>query len=172
VTFFTQIRRILLNLFSRGIAPKLTIVSLYKALLFLTLAEAIKAGAVNLKHSYKYRALDDYLLPKAAWTAQRAEYLQRADLLGVADCQQTIHELAARLAQQYHHTNQRIAQGANPHLHFHKDGSFHVSTPAAEADESESLRSLLPAERISRWWKCSRPSTGSPGFWRPSSRGT
>jgi len=122
-------------------------VSLYKALLFLTLAEAIKAGAVNLKHSYKYRSLDDYLLPKAAWTAHRAEYLQRADLLGVADCQQTIHELAARLDQQYHHTNQRIAQGANPHLHFHKDGSFHVSTPAAEANESESLRSLLPAER-------------------------
>jgi len=29
-------------------------VSLYKAILFIKIAEAIKAGTVNLKHSYKY----------------------------------------------------------------------------------------------------------------------
>ena len=42
-------------------------VSLYKALLFLKMADAIKAGSLNLKLSYKYRSLDDYLIPKDIW---------------------------------------------------------------------------------------------------------
>ena len=55
-------------------------VSLYKALLFIKIAEALKGGVLNLRHSYKYRSLDDYLIPQAAWQAHRDAYLQRADL--------------------------------------------------------------------------------------------
>jgi hypothetical protein len=65
-------------------------VSLYKTLLFIKISESIKAGPLNLKHSYKYRSLDDYLIAKAAWDAHRDDYLHRADLLAVADCQQTL----------------------------------------------------------------------------------
>ena len=43
------------------------------------------------------RSLDDYLLPKAQWQARRTEYLQRADLLEVADGQPTLLRLAERL---------------------------------------------------------------------------
>ena len=43
------------------------------------------------------RSLDDYLLPKAQWQARRTEYLQRADLLEVADEQPTLLRLAERL---------------------------------------------------------------------------
>ena len=50
-------------------------VSLYKALLYVGIADAIKSGALNLAHSEKYRALDEYLIPKADWDAHRAEYL-------------------------------------------------------------------------------------------------
>jgi TnpA family transposase len=35
-------------------------------------------------------------------------------------------------------------QGDNPYFHRHKDGSFHLSTPKTEAEESEPLRRLLP----------------------------
>jgi hypothetical protein len=122
-------------------------VSLYKALLYLALADALKAGTINLKDSYKYRSLDDYLLPKTQWHTRRTEYLHRADLREVADGPQTLHRLAERLDQQYQHTNQRILRGENSHVHFYKDGSFHVTTPAAETEESESVRSLLPGER-------------------------
>ena len=101
-------------------------VSLSKVLLFLQVADALKAGAINLPPSYKYRSLEDDLLPKAAWIANRHDYLRRVDLLAVADCQQTLRTFAERLDQQYHHTNQRIAQGKNPHFHPHKDGSFHL----------------------------------------------
>jgi TnpA family transposase len=121
-------------------------VSLYKALLFIKIAEAIKAGAVNLPHSYKYRSLEDYLIPKAAWNAQRDDYLHRADLLAVVNCQQTLHTLAEQLDQQYHRTNQHIVQGANPHFHRHKDGAFHLSTPKTQTEEQELLHRLLPTE--------------------------
>lgn len=119
-------------------------VSLYKALLFSKVAEAIKAGTLNLKHSYKYRSLDDYLISKAVWQVQRDAYLQRADLLSVANCQQTLQTLADRLDQQYHHTNDHLLQGANPHFHRHKDPSFHLSTPKTQADDHDSLRTILP----------------------------
>jgi len=121
-------------------------VSLYKAILFIKIAEAIKAGTVNLKHSYKYRSLDDYLIPTAAWQTHRDDYLQRANLLAVADCQQTLQTLAERLDQQYQHTNQHIVQEANPHFHRHKDGSFHLSTPKTQAEDNEPLRHLLPTQ--------------------------
>ena len=102
---------------------------------------------LNLQHSYKYRSLDDYLIPKPLWETYRDDYLQRADLEAVANCQQTLRTLAERLDQQYHQTNQHLRQGANPHVHFHQDGTFHVSTPKAREDEHEPLRHLLPVQR-------------------------
>ena len=44
-------------------------VSLYKALLFLKIAEALKGGVLNLRHSYRNRSLDDYMIPKRDWHA-------------------------------------------------------------------------------------------------------
>ena len=119
-------------------------VSLYKSLLFIKIAEVIKAGTLNVTHSYKYRSLDDYLISKVAWNANRDDYLQRADLTAVANCQETLKSLAKRLDQQYQQTNEHIMQGGNPHFHRHKDGSFHISTPKTQAEESETLRRLLP----------------------------
>ena len=68
-------------------------VSLYKALLFVSLAEALRAGALNVRHSHKYRSLEDYLLPQREWQAARSEYLQRADLTRFADCHLLLREL-------------------------------------------------------------------------------
>jgi TnpA family transposase len=123
-------------------------VSLYKALLFIQIAEALKGGVLNLRHSYKYRSLDDYLIPQAAWQVHRDAYLQRADLTAVADGPATLHTMAARLDQQYHQTNQRILAGENPHVHFRKDGTFHVSTPPIEPEDSTPLLGLLPKRRF------------------------
>lgn len=36
-------------------------VSLYKAFLFIHMADAIKSGKLNLKHSYRYKAIHEYL---------------------------------------------------------------------------------------------------------------
>jgi hypothetical protein len=91
--------------------------------------------------------LDDYLIPKPDWQAHRDTYLQRAALTAVADWQPTLYTLAARLDQQYHQTNQRILAGENPHVHVRPDGSFHVSTPKANPEDSEPLLGVLPKRR-------------------------
>ncbi len=122
-------------------------VPLYKALLFIKIAEALKGGVLNLRHSYKYRSLDDYLIAKQAWDTHREAYLQRAELTAVAAWQPTLDALAIQLDQQYHQTNRRILAGDNPHVHFRKDGSFHVSTPPADPEDSEPLREVFPKRR-------------------------
>ncbi len=122
-------------------------VPLYKALLFIKIAEALKGGVLNLRHSYKYRSLDDYLIAKQAWDTHREAYLQRAELTTVAAWQPTLDALAVQLDQQYQQTNRRILAGDNPHVPFRKDGSFHVSTPQAEPEDSEPLRGVFPKRR-------------------------
>jgi hypothetical protein len=91
-------------------------VSLYKALLFVEIAEAIKSGTLNLVHSEKYRSLDEYLIPKADWDAKRAEYLQRAQLDGFSDCNATLSALDQALDARYEKTNQNLKSGKNKYL--------------------------------------------------------
>jgi hypothetical protein len=121
--------------------------SLYKALLFIKLAEALKAGALNVRHSYKYRSLDDYLIPKETWQCERATYLQRAELMPSAVCPDVLTPLAESLDTQFCDTNRRILAGENPHLHFRKDGMFHVLTPKADTEEGEPLTNFFPESR-------------------------
>ena len=122
-------------------------ISLYKALLFLKLAEAVKAGALNVRHSYKYRSLDDYLIPKETWQRDRPTYIQRAELLPSAVCAEVLTSLAQSLDTQFGDTNRRILTGENPHLHFRTDGMFQVVTPKADTEEGEPLTNFFPEGR-------------------------
>jgi TnpA family transposase len=122
-------------------------VSLYKALFFIEVAEAIKSGALNLLHSEKFRSLDEYMIQKADWEANRAEYLQRAQLEGFADCKATLKALEKELDARYKETNQNLIDGKNPYLTIRTDGSFHVSTPKQEEVECLSLGTFFPERK-------------------------
>ncbi len=122
-------------------------VSLYKAMLFLKIADAIKAGSLNLKLSYKYRSLDDYLIPKETWDANREELLERAELVQASDCKMTLDSLSTTLHRQYEETNRHIESGDNKYVRFHKDGRFHVTTPRLDDGDAEPLDSLFPSGR-------------------------
>ena len=63
-------------------------VSLYKALLFLQVADAVRAGSLHVQESYRYRSLDDYLIPRHEWETRRADLLDQADLSKAANCKQ------------------------------------------------------------------------------------
>ena len=97
-------------------------VSLYKALLFLRVAEAVKSGTLHVEDSYRYRSLDDYLIPRDEWEQRRAEYLQQADLTPVADISAWLQQRAAILDQQYITTNQHILQEQNEYIAFYNSG--------------------------------------------------
>lgn len=122
-------------------------VSLYKALFFVEVAEAIKSGALNLLHSEKFRSLDEYMIPKADWEANRAEYLQRARLEGFADCKAILKALEKALDARYKKTNDNLVAGKNPYLTIRAEGSFHVSTPKQEEVECLSLGTFFPERK-------------------------
>ncbi|HEV2601205.1 MAG TPA: hypothetical protein VGT41_02815, partial [Candidatus Babeliales bacterium] len=50
-------------------------VSLYKALLFMHVCDAMKSGELNLKYSYRYLSINDYLLDKTTWEENREALL-------------------------------------------------------------------------------------------------
>ncbi|HZS49189.1 MAG TPA: Tn3 family transposase [Blastocatellia bacterium] len=118
-------------------------VSLYKALLFAKVADAIKSGALNLVYSHRYRSLDDYLISPDDWTNHRTQYLSRSELNRFADCRQTLQDLSLLLDQQYHQTNDRIERGENAFIKFRPDGSFFVNTPKEEETDSTPLSTFF-----------------------------
>lgn len=122
-------------------------VSLYKALLYVGIADAIKSGALNLAHSEKYCALDEYLIPKADWDAHHAEYLHRAQLEEFADCKTALEALDQALDARYQETNENLKSGKNPYLSVRANGTFHVSTPKQEEVECMSLGTFFPERK-------------------------
>ena len=122
-------------------------VSLYKVLLYIAIADAIKSGALNLIHSEKYRSLDDYLIPKADWDANRDAYLRRAQLDQFADCGATLQTLNEELDAQYLETNAHFTAGDNALLSLRANGSFHVSTPKLDEVEALPLSGFFPERK-------------------------
>ncbi|ODN41581.1 hypothetical protein [Piscirickettsia litoralis] len=114
-------------------------VSLYKALLFVAVADAIKSGSLNLIYSNKYRSLDEYLILKADWEANRDEYLRRAQLENFSSCEVTLKTLDQSLDVGYERLNENFQSGENPYLTVRPNGRLHVSTPKQEEVECLSL---------------------------------
>ena len=123
-------------------------VSLYKVLLFQEIAAAIKSGALNLSHSYKYKAFDDYLIPKDPWDAQLEEFLERSGLTDFADFSKIKPILEQTLKNQYRITNENINTGKNQHAKFDAKGNLIVSTPKVEKEPCGSVIDLFPLNRL------------------------
>ncbi|MGI9451189.1 MAG: Tn3 family transposase [Geminicoccaceae bacterium] len=119
-------------------------ISLYKAFLFAHTARALKAGTLNLEHSYKYRPLDDYLIDKGRWQREKDVLLEHAGLLDFADPCRVLDELDEALHAQYLVTNRRIAADANPHFRISAKGRFRTATPKQEEKPGEPLQLYLP----------------------------
>ena len=118
-------------------------VSLYKALLFLYVQGAIKSGTLNLRHSYKYRPLDEYLIDRDRWHRDKAALIERAQLQAFVDPHRVLAELDEALSCQYGITNATIREGKNPYIKF-KNTGFSLSTPTQEASEAEPLQNFFP----------------------------
>ncbi len=122
-------------------------VSLYKALLFLKIAEALKSGNLSLPYSYKYRHLNDYLIPEELWKAKRDDYIKQAGLENLVDIEQLLSASKKELKSSYKAINELIIQEKTPYIKCRKDGSFIVKTPKLESKETYSISSILPYKK-------------------------
>ncbi len=118
-------------------------VSLYKILFFQHITNAIKSGGLNLKNSYRYRSLDEYMIPKEAWEKNKADYLKRAELEKFADCDTVLKALEEKLDNQYTITNNTILSGTNKYITVHGDHQFTLTTPKQE-ETNEATTDLFP----------------------------
>jgi TnpA family transposase len=120
--------------------------SLYKSLLFVHIADAIKSGEINLMHSYRYLSIDEYLISKKSWQVNRQDYLDRAELGIYSSVKDTIAPIQKKLDEQYHTVNESINSGKNQHISFNKVGEVIVDTPKVEKIETLRIAELLKQE--------------------------
>jgi TnpA family transposase len=122
---------------------KITRTSLYKILLFTHMADAIKAGNLNLKYSYRFLSIKDYLIDEETWCKEQKKLLELAGLYKFDNVTQVLIQLKKRLDNAYQRTNKRFLSGENSYLSINDDGVPHVTTPALNERETEYISTLL-----------------------------
>lgn len=116
--------------------------SLYKVFLFQHVTGALKSGDLNLARSYKYRPMDSYLIDPERWSQEKDHLLERSGLTELTNPTSVLAKLDRALYAQYQATNARVPD--NPHLKFRAGGVFHITTPALDTDEADTLGTLFP----------------------------
>lgn len=118
---------------------------LWKVLLFIHIKQHIKSGALNLKGSERYRAVEEYLISQERWDSRRTELLERANLPFQINVDNFLDEISAVLHEQYVKTNNNIEK--NEYVSFTASGSTRISTPKSdEKDVGEGLLKFLEDE--------------------------
>lgn len=122
--------------------------SLYKALLFIHAANAIKSGQLNIKHSYRYKAIQDYLISDERWLKERTALLKKANLLEFIDVDTVMLNYKFKLSHLYDHVNRRYQEGLNPYLTIDGKDKLTVRTPAQDEKETEFIGGLLSQQGL------------------------
>ena len=122
-------------------------VSLYKALLFCKIANAIKCGQISLVHSYRYLSIDAYLLPEKYWEEHKAHLLEKLGLTEFGNVEQVLSLLRSVLDKQFMDVNHSIVRGDNKFVTIHKDGHFSLYTPAVDKPDYDSIAMIIGKDR-------------------------
>jgi len=118
-------------------------ISLYKILLFRQVALSVRAGKLNLQYSYRYRAIQDYLIPEKRWQAEKERLLSLADLTSFADGDACLENLKVALDDNYQRVNKRYHSGENEYLNIDENGKVKVRTPATDFSQKSNVSDLL-----------------------------
>ncbi|MDX9806275.1 MAG: Tn3 family transposase [bacterium] len=124
-------------------------VSLYKILLFIKVSNGIKSGALNLVHSYDYRAFEDYLIPPQIWGKKKSEYLERSGLTGFENWSAVEENLRHLLKKQYEITNRNIENKENDYIRIDRNGKLILKRYEAEKVPEDILELFPQNEYIS-----------------------
>lgn len=112
---------------------------LWKVLLFIKIKELIKSGALNLKNSNRYIAVEEYFISTKKWNQQKVELLKRANLPFTLEVDDFLKDMKHMLDNQYIKTNKNVND--NKYLSITSSGSIRVTTPKEE--KRKDVKSLL-----------------------------
>ncbi len=118
-------------------------ISLYKVLLFIHVSQGIKSGRLNLKYSYRYRAIQEYLIDSQIWHQQKERLLKIAGLEKFADGVAYLETLKETLNKTYETVNKRYLDGENELLKIDEQGQVTIRTPRTDYDDTEFIANSL-----------------------------
>ena len=116
-------------------------VSLYKILLFINVAEGIKSGKLNLKQSYRYKSLEEYMIERETWENEGETILKDTDLQEFKDFNGVALNLNNILSNKYKSVNRSLKN--NPYLSLDVEGKPKLNTPNVENNDTEYVSSIL-----------------------------
>ena len=117
--------------------------SLYKVLFFIHIANGIRSGALNLLYSYRYKAIQHYLIDEKTWESQRQDLLIAAGLEGFMDINTVLSGLEEKLNTKYKTVNERFLANENPYLSLDDKGHIIVQTPKIDSSDEKYASTLL-----------------------------
>ncbi len=138
--------------------------ALYKSLLFFHMAKAIKGGRLNLKHSYEYRAIQNYLLDLRYWEENRDRILKETGLDRFKDGRSYLELLKAVIHGKYESVNQRILNQENPYFTINRHGQPSIRTPSVESQDREYISDTLSSSGYVPILDVLREINGATGF--------
>jgi len=118
-------------------------VSLYKALLYIHVANALKSGVISLKPSYRYLSLENYLYPLEKWQKDKTNLLKEAELSQFQDFSQLLIQLQKILDEHFNLTNKNIISGSNTYVKFDNKQKVVITTPKVEKPNMKQMASLF-----------------------------
>jgi TnpA family transposase len=116
-------------------------VALYKVLLFMRLADAIRSGGVCLEHSYDYMSIKSYLVKDELWLNKKDYYIDFYGLRPFADIKSLLIKLNTEVDERFLETNSNLS--TNKYVNIKDDGKFSVTTPAVEKPDYESIYKII-----------------------------
>lgn len=79
-------------------------VSLYKALLFISINNSIKNGTLSLIYSYRYKDFEEYLIPKDKWDKEKDLLIKNCELEHLKEYDKFIEPIKEKLENNYKKT--------------------------------------------------------------------
>jgi TnpA family transposase len=117
--------------------------SLYKALLYFYAADALRAGVISLKPSYRYLSLENYLYPYDKWQRYKDLLLEELQLADKQDILILLEQFKQEIDNHYNKTNQNIQKSRNPNIKFDTKNRLILNTPKVEKPDIKSVASLF-----------------------------
>ena len=118
-------------------------ISLYKAVLFVRVFNAIKQGKISLSPSYRYLPISAYMIDEETWHKDRERLVAKAGLTEFVDVDKLLTDLEERLDTRYYEVNLRIVNGENTYVTVKKNGNYTVHTPALDKPTYEPILDLI-----------------------------
>lgn len=117
--------------------------SLYKILFFIHVASGIKSGDLNLLYSYRYKAVQHYLIDDKTWEREQNELIKAAGLEKFASFQSYLPLLQETLNTHYKTVNERFIANENPHLTVDDKYRLNLKTPSIDSSTEKYASTLL-----------------------------